>query len=192
LTLSPRARRDRDASVWSVRRCGIRTSLRGARAFATLNVMAPQRTEAAERARDALTHWIRVRVVAGVLLTYLTVSFAIGDAYPFSTFAMYAESPREPWASHVLALDERGDAHDLADFTAYRCDRAPDLDRPFCGAGRDRRIGYIDAAAARTLATRAPTAAHPRHVRVVRRGWNLSSPGLTLDCALATCEATPR
>jgi hypothetical protein len=178
--------------VWSVRHCGIRTSLRGARASATLDVMAPQRTETAERARDALTHWIRVRVVAGVLLTYLTVSFAIGDAYPFSTFAMYAESPREPWASHVLALDERGAAHEVADFVGYRCDRAPDLDRPFCGAGRDRRVGYIDAEAARALATRDHAAAHPRHLRVVRRGWNLSSPDLTLDCPIATCEASAR
>lgn len=178
--------------MWSVHRCGIRTSLRGARAFATLDVMAPQGTEAAEHARDALTHWIRVRVVAGVLLTYLTVSFAIGDAYPFSTFAMYSESPREPWASHVLALDERGVAHEVADFTGYRCDRSPDVHRAFCGAGRDRRVGYIDAEAARTLATRAPATAHPRHVRVIRRGWNLASPGLTLDCPLATCEASAR
>jgi len=154
--------------------------------------MADPRTADVARSPGGLTHRERARVVAGVLLAYLGLSFVAGDAYPFSTFPMYAESPREPWASHLLALDERGVAHEVTDFAGYRCDHAPEVRAPFCGAGRDRRVDYLDAEAARVLASPAPGAGPSRRVRVVRRGWNLASPDVTLDCAIATCEARAR
>jgi len=144
--------------------------------------------------------WDDPRRALGLLVLggYVGFSFAVGNAYPFSVFDMYAR-PRTT-ASRIVARDAGGALTEVERWDAWMCPGPVDTSAEACREqGPYFAVGYIDASRAAWVtghsAGPAEGAGEAREpVEVVRRIWWLEGEGAprSSDCVLARCSAVRR
>ena len=77
-------------------------------------------------AHEASRRWLPrpdlTTVVSMVLgAAYFTASRGVENFYPFSVLDMYA-AQRRGSPSHIVAVDSRGEAHEVSAYVGWRCD----------------------------------------------------------------------
>ncbi len=141
---------------------------------------------------DDIAHWwlgSTQRVGLLVLVTFSVLGWLVRDAYPFSTYAMFAHDHRV--ASRLVAVDAAGEAHGLAEVSRWRCAGPVPAQTNRCGARRVPVTGYLDAEDLRRLPAQAAAPQDPpgEPLTLARRVWTIEHDGsVTItDCPVLQC-----
>jgi len=139
--------------------------------------------------------WVFALCVFGL---YLGLSYTMSDRYPFSTFAMFAQS--QPVSSTILIRDASGQERPVFDFDRFQCRLAPQRRwTNFKGkelspnAVEETALAYI-----RTQTSEREAGSEERELKlqVFRRVWDSAASGYpsiasTRGVPIATCTAHP-
>ena len=130
-----------------------------------------------------------------VFLAYVAAGQLFGDAYPVSSFSMYARKARSH-TSRLMAVAPDGRATSVRALEAWRCDRELDLRPEQCVTAVDFDVTtYLDDLDAAWLRDHADDPEAPvgdARVDLVRRVYALDAGGgpvTSTDCLIARCTA---
>ncbi|MFO0627598.1 MAG: hypothetical protein U0325_18465 [Polyangiales bacterium] len=138
-----------------------------------------------------------LRVFAASLVigsAYFVASRGVENFFPFTVLDMYANHIGGT-PSRILAVDARGEAHEVDAFVGWRCAGSLQGDVGVCPAAPDfQRLGYVDRSALDTVRAH-PGDGNEEPVRLVRRVWRLGEqpgPPSRVDCPISECRAVRR
>jgi hypothetical protein len=129
--------------------------------------------------------WLSVIICA----TYVLCGQIAGDAYPFSSFAMYARVATG--TTRIFAKEANGAIAEVDRYKSWSCSAFTLSD---CVKAEDGTVGYRDREALRVVRNNAPATTGGRRepVLLVRRTYRFMPQSETLDCVMAHCTAEPR
>ncbi len=133
-----------------------------------------------------------------IFVLYVALGQLLGDAYPVSSFSMYARQARSH-TSRILAVAPDGRATSVRDLEAWRCDQEIDLRADRCVTATDFDVtNYLDDLDAAWLRDHPDDPEAPRGDErwdLVRRVFAIDpagGPPRSTDCVLARCTAQRR
>ncbi len=130
-----------------------------------------------------------------IAAAYFLVSRGVENLFPFTVLEMYSWRS-EPSSSRILALDERGGAHEVNRLASFRCDDDITPEKSHCPEPGHHyySIDYVDRDLIDHMRSHPGTGQEPsaESFTLVRRVWQLDvSPVTHADCALTRCRAVP-
>lgn len=149
---------------------------------------------------ERVQKWLRAMptpVLAGwiVAIAYFTTSRLFNDHFPFTVLNMYSTVTTSS-SSHLMAVDEQGEARYVDEYHSWKCDTAPEQANLQCNqAAPDLyTIPYVDRDNISYVRDHAGTGQEANRVKVaiVRRMWRLtgeSGPPPWTQCELLQCTA---
>lgn len=122
-----------------------------------------------------------------VCATYVLCGQVVRDAYPFSSFAMYARAT--PSATRIVAKSADGAVFEVDAYTAWQCTAFTLAD---CVTPEDGTVAYRDREALRSIRETSTTGRERAQVLLIRRSYKFTSQTEIRDCVMARCTAARR
>lgn len=130
-----------------------------------------------------------------IAAAYFLVSRGVQNLFPFTVLEMYSWRIQSS-SSRILALDARGETHEVNHLDAFSCEDDITPEQSHC-PGPERQyssIDYVDRDLIDHLRSHPGTGQEPSSeaFTIVRRVWHLQvSPVSHEDCVLTRCRAVP-
>src|SRR5512142_1686071 len=152
--------------------------------------MVPHRSSFPVFFRPTMTTQRRAEVWLSLIVcgAYVVCGQLVQNAYPFSSFPMYARISRS--ASRILARNAAGTVSETATYAAWKCSA---FTLSSCEVPPESAIVYRDREALDAVNRSSPGGGHPRvAVDLVRRTDRFTPAFERHDCVMAHCTAEKR